>query len=261
MTKELTPIEWHGRYGQQARWTRDLRHYLYERVGMQRMRRVLDVGSGTGVLSAELHQWTQAEVIGLDISFDNLKLARRVDPQTDFCRGDALALPFPQAAFDVSLCHFVLLWVADPLQMAQEMRRVTRRGGYVLALAEPDYGGRIDHPPELAELGQMQGEALRGQGADPNLGRRLRSLFLQADLEDVETGILGGQWNVPVSMEAWESEWAVLEADLGDRLPRRGWRHCGGWTRRHGSMGSGSCSCRRSMQWGRNKDFTTENAE
>jgi hypothetical protein len=93
---------------------------------------------------------------------------------------------------------------------------VTAPGGVVLALAEPDYGARIDYPPELARLGFWQREALRVQGADPDMGRKLKAIFSQAGLEDVEAGVLGGQWTGTPSEQAIESEWEVLEADLKD---------------------------------------------
>jgi hypothetical protein len=94
------------------------------------------------------------------------------------------------------------------------MRRVTRPGGAVMALAEPDYGGRIDYPDKLALLGEWQIESLKRQGADPLMGRKLTGLFHKTGLESVETGVLGGQWSESPDWAAWESEWAVLESDL-----------------------------------------------
>ncbi|PIV25986.1 MAG: SAM-dependent methyltransferase, partial [Anaerolineae bacterium CG03_land_8_20_14_0_80_58_20] len=38
----------HERYTQQARWTRDLRAYLFDKAGLRDARRVLEVGCGTG---------------------------------------------------------------------------------------------------------------------------------------------------------------------------------------------------------------------
>jgi len=123
-------------------------------------------------------------------------------------------MPFPSHTFDIALCHFVLLWVSDPLQVVCEMRRIVRPGGKVLALAEPDYDGRIDYPDRLARLGSLQRESLRHQGAQPGIGRRLRAIFHQAGLMDIESGALGGQWASLPSQEEWRSEWDVLESDL-----------------------------------------------
>jgi hypothetical protein len=94
------------------------------------------------------------------------------------------------------------------------MARVTRRDGYVLALAEPDYGGRIDFPVELAQIGLWQTQALSEQGANPCLGRELRSLFFEAGLQDIEVGVLGGQWVKDQITEEFDLEWEVIKSDL-----------------------------------------------
>ena len=211
----LTPLDWHARFTQQARWTRALREYLFPRVGLEAAQSVLEVGCGTGAILSELPMQIPLRV-GLDINSAHIELATRNAPGTQLTLGDALSLPYRSSSFDVTLCHFLLLWVDDPLQVMREMKRVTRPGGFVLALAEPDYGGRVDFPEELAPLGEWQRESLARQGADPLMGRRLAGLFHKAGLEAVETGALGGQWSASPDWEAWESEWAVLESDLSD---------------------------------------------
>jgi hypothetical protein len=99
------------------------------------------------------------------------------------------------------------------------MRRVTRPGGWVLALAEPDYGGRVDYPEALIPLGVLQEAALSRQGAQTRLGRRLAALFHDAGLAEIETGVLGGQWREAPSPQEQAQEWAVLKADLAGDLP------------------------------------------
>ncbi len=207
-------VDWHQRYCQQARWTRDLRRYLYGRGSIEDARRILDVGCGTGVLAKELHELCNAKIFGVDISRNHLDLATRNARQAFFVQADALEIPFNPGSFDLALCHFVLLWVSDPLQAVREMARVVAPGGAVLALAEPDYGGRIDYPPELAALGEQQSQSLRRQGADPEMGRKLASIFHLAGLTSIEIGVLGGQWHSAPSNDEWETEWLVMERDL-----------------------------------------------
>lgn len=209
----LSPYDWHARFTQQARWTQDLRWYLYGRVGLSGARRVLEIGCGTGAVLSELNFQGVGWVFGLDISSVYLDLAMRSAPRTIFTLGDAHQLPYSPATFDLTLCHFLLLWASDPLRVVQEMSRVTRPGGAVLALAEPDYGGRIDYPPELETLGRWQTESLRRQGADPLIGRKLAGIFHAAGLQNVETGVLGGQWSSAPSAEEQDSEWRVLCSD------------------------------------------------
>jgi ubiquinone/menaquinone biosynthesis C-methylase UbiE len=203
---------WQARFEQQANWTRDLRQYLYPRAELLDARSVLDVGCGTGALLGELTN--QAHLVyGLDKDRAHLRLA--ASSKALLTCADAGQLPYPDHTFDATLCHFLLLWVDDPLRVVREMVRVTRPGGAVLALAEPDYGGRVDYPQELAVLGKLQSASLQQQGADPRIGRQVASIFQRAGLKSIETGVLGGQWATgqPPGDE-WEAEWQVLEHDL-----------------------------------------------
>jgi hypothetical protein len=106
-----------------------------------------------------------------------------------------------------------LLWLADPVRALIEMRRVTRRGGAVMALAEPDYGQRVDQPAELAELGRLQTEALRAQGADTEIGSKLVSLFAAAGFTQIESGQLDATSHDEGEAD-WQLEAEVLRADL-----------------------------------------------
>ncbi|MEA3351872.1 MAG: methyltransferase domain-containing protein [Chloroflexota bacterium] len=214
----LPTADWHQRFKQQAQWTQDLRAYLYPRVELADASKILDLGCGTGALMGELHTRSNGAVFGVDIHNAHLRLAQHNVSQP-LTLGDAHELPYADGTFDITLCHFTLMWLKTPAQSLREMTRVTRPGGTVLALAEPDYDGRIDYPTELEQLGKWQIESLRRQGADPLIGRRLASLFTAAGLNNVETGLLGGQWNKPPSNQDWETEWQVLESDLS-KTPR-----------------------------------------
>ncbi len=217
-----TPQDWDRRFRQQSGWTRQIRAYILSRLGLGASSRVLEVGCGTGVITAGLRQETPALIFGLDLNLDFLRLARQNDPSARITAGNAQSLPFPTGAFDAVVCHFLFLWLAQPAGVLAEMVRVVRPGGAVAAFAEPDYGGRIDHPAALVELGRLQAEALLRQGADPHMGRRLSGLFHAAGLDAVETGLLGGQWQGPPSAVEIDSEWATLAADLAGMLPT--WR-------------------------------------
>jgi len=205
-------MNWHARYLQQATWTRDLRRYLFERAGLRTARRALEVGCGTGAILGDLPPLPALH--GLDIRPASLTEARIHAPDACLACGDALCLPYPTGTFDITFCHFLLLWVGDPLQVLAEMKRVTRRGGHILALAEPDYSARMDRPAELIPLGRWQTESLRGQGANPSLGSKLAESFFQAGIELVETGAIREVDNEAQPSSEWELEWAVLESDL-----------------------------------------------
>jgi SAM-dependent methyltransferase len=210
-------MNWHERYTQQAGWTADLRAYLFKQVGLFTGRCTLEVGCGTGAILSEMR--ASVELHGLDLSRPALIEAHRHAPYALLTCGDALHLPYPDGRFEITCCHYLLLWVADPLQVLQEMKRVTRRGGHLLAMAEPHYDARLDEPAELAELGRLQTRSLVAQGADPDLGERLAGLFVQAGITIVETGVIEHQPKGGFDPVSWELEWAVLESDLTGYLP------------------------------------------
>jgi SAM-dependent methyltransferase len=208
MTTKMTLREWDDQFARQAGWTRATRAHLYRRANLLRARRVLDVGSGTGVVTEELAGRTEGLVIGLDLDPDMVSYAR--------ARGDAHDLPFRDAWFDVTTCHFLLMWCRDPAQAAREMVRVTCPGGVILVCAEPDYGGRIDHPD--LPLARWQREALHREGADPCLGRKLRGLFMQPAVRQVDVGLIPGLWDLPSLRAEFAAEWALWERSLVDSV-------------------------------------------
>jgi ubiquinone/menaquinone biosynthesis C-methylase UbiE len=211
-------MDWHTRYTQQARWTEPLRSYLFQKTGISAASRLLEVGCGTGAILQTLVPQTNAAQHGLDANLTAITQAASNAPGAHLLCAAGERLPYPPATFDITYCHFLLLWVKDPLPLLREMKRVTRPGGYLLALAEPDYGGRIDHPPALSRLGQLQTLALQQQGADPYIGRKLAALLRQAGIQQVQSGILGAEWvNTPNPAEA-NLEWQTLQQDLQNQL-------------------------------------------
>ncbi len=208
-----SPAFWHTRFQQQAEWTRSLRAHLLNLAGLPPRPRALEVGSGTGALLDELGP--ALNLTGLDIDLARLRFAATRHPAQ--LAGDAHHLPLAAAAFDLTICHFLLLWVADPAGTLAEMRRVTRPGGWVIAFAEPDYGGRLDYPEALATLGAHQTAALQAQGANPHLGRLLRALFARTGLQNVTCGVLGGEWRA-TDPAADSLEWQVITQDVRSRI-------------------------------------------
>lgn len=209
-------MDWHQRFLAQAGWSRNIRRYIMRQLHLDLAHRVLEVGCGTGAILSESKMDLSAQLYGLDLRLDFLQPAHASTPGTSFSAGNALSLPFLPGSFDAVFCHYLLLWLDDPVEALKEMRRVTRPGGFVIAFAEPDYGGRVDFPEILMEVGRLQTTSLQQQGADPNVGRKLRSLLTHVGLKNVVTGVISGTWNGAASPVFIESEWKMLRNDLKD---------------------------------------------
>jgi len=202
----------------QAQWTRALRLYFFDLLNIQQMGKILDMGCGTGALLPDLQSLSPADIFGSDILETHLLVAQQTCPECHLNSADVHHLPFPDNVYDLVLSHYFLMWVGNPAQALEEMIRTTKPGGYIVAFAEPDYGGRIDFPLEFTKMQDYQISGLLKAGADPRMGRKLQSLFLESGLADVQTGVYEGKWKQKPSQEEIESEWRVLEEDLAGSL-------------------------------------------
>jgi len=208
----LTVEEWDRQFIRQARWTRGTRSRLYRQAGLRRATAVLDVGCGTGVITQQVARTTDGRVTGLDLDPAMIRYAADRVKEVQWTVGDAHCLPFPSETFDLVICSFLLLWTEYPGLAVEQMARVVREGGVVLATTEPDYGGRIDFPDSIA-LGPLMEESLRREGAHPRIGRRLKALFSTAGL-DVRTGVIPSIWDDRQLREEFEAEWDFISETL-----------------------------------------------
>jgi SAM-dependent methyltransferase len=92
--------------------------------------RVLDVGSGSGRVSARAAA-LGARVTGVDVAPGMVELAGRLQPEVRFVVGSAESLPVADRSFDVVLATFLLLHVGRQEVALAEMRRVLIEGGRV----------------------------------------------------------------------------------------------------------------------------------
>jgi ubiquinone/menaquinone biosynthesis C-methylase UbiE len=86
--------------------------------------RALDIGTGTGAVARLIRErWPSAEVTGVDVSPGMIAEARRLG-QEHYDVGDASALPYADASFD-------LVTLNNMIPFFDELARVTAVGGYV----------------------------------------------------------------------------------------------------------------------------------
>ena len=110
--------------GQARRWRRAVVEAVDARAGQ----RVLDLAAGTGTSSRPFAQ-QGVQVVPCDFSLGMLAVGKRRLPGLPFVAGDALRLPFADAAFDAVTVSFGLRNVQDPAAALAETLRVTRPGG------------------------------------------------------------------------------------------------------------------------------------
>jgi ubiquinone/menaquinone biosynthesis C-methylase UbiE len=204
----------HERFVEQASWTKQAQSLFVQSAGLTPDSYVLEAGCGTGAVLTSLAPMTPARYFGVDIQMDLLKIAMGESRPYHVSCADGYSLPFTSWTFDAVFCHYFLLWIKDPLAVLAELRRVTRPGGLIAALAEPDYGSRIDYPPEFASAGIAQRNSLLNQGADPDMGRKVASLLAESGCERVAYGIFGAFQPKPVEFQQILSEQSILEHDL-----------------------------------------------
>lgn len=123
----------------------------YDRLGVRPGDRLLDLGCGFGrhaYQAARLGAHVAAfdfgadEVRSVQDTFGAMAVAGELDPvesRVGSVRGDALALPFPDGAFDRVIASEILEHIPDDEQAMAELARVLRPGG-TMAITVPRAG-------------------------------------------------------------------------------------------------------------------------
>jgi ubiquinone/menaquinone biosynthesis C-methylase UbiE len=145
---------------------------------------LLDVGCGTGHDTRALGMAAGREglAIGVDASAVMLKSAETRGGS--FLQADARSLPFPDASFDGSRIDRVLQHVAGPEQAVDELLRVTRPGGRIVAI-DPDQETLIADIADRALLRKVKDFRRDRNLCNGTIGRELPRLFRRAGLVDV----------------------------------------------------------------------------
>jgi SAM-dependent methyltransferase len=181
--------------------------------------RWVDVGCGNGAFTEQIvTRRAPASVHALDPSEGQLEFARRRNGVTNvqFLQGDAQALPFASAAFDVAAMALVISFVPDQARGVAEMRRVVRPGGCVSAYIWDVAGGGLPVQPLMTAM-QTVGIVF------PTLGEtgtdHLRALWRGAGLESIETQVL----RISVEFDDFDDFWVTNTASgtpIGAALAR-----------------------------------------
>jgi SAM-dependent methyltransferase len=166
---------------------------LLDRVALQPGQCAIDLGCGPrGVLDLLADRVRPGgRVVGLDA--DPVHAAMAADfvaaqrlSGVEIVTGDARHTGLPPASFDVVHARTLLINLPDPAQVAAEMLRLARPGGW-LASMEPDTEHVLCYPPSPAfeRICEIFPAVLGRNGADPRIGRRVPELLRQLGLDDV----------------------------------------------------------------------------
>jgi len=184
-------------------WNLDFLELMARRLSFDRVRDVLDVGCGVGhwgrLLAAVLPATVRVQGVDRDPRWVEQAAARAsgLGGRFTYQVGVAERLPFADASFDLVTCQTVLIHAPDPGLAIDEMIRVTRPGGLVLA-AEPNNVANAlvfdsvnfhDRVEEVVARVRLQlicerGKAALGEGHN-SIGDLVPGLFAERNLVDV----------------------------------------------------------------------------
>lgn len=177
-----------------GRWSRRVAPLFIAWLDLPVRRSWLDVGCGTGVLTAQIATRCEpARLHGLDRAEGFVGAARRHLPEATFEVGDVTSTALPSGEFDVAVSGLVLNFVTDPHAALREMARVVRPGGHV-ALYLWDYAGHMQMLRRFFDAARTvdPGAAAVDEGAQFPLCRPgpLRDALTAAGLVDVDVTAL-----------------------------------------------------------------------
>jgi len=186
--------------------------------------RWLDVGCGTGEL-AFMAVETGATVIGSDLSPVLIETARRQAAErgceVTFEEGDAEALPYPDAGFDIVTSSVGAIFAPDHHAVASELARVCRPGGN-LALSAWTSGGTVDEFFQI--IGSYAPPPPPGAGMAVSWGEPGYAEELLGDDFELTITQLDTPWSVDTAEEMWtemSEAFGPIKTLLGALPPER----------------------------------------
>ena len=200
---------------------------------------VLEIGSGTAIDSYILAESSSARVVGIDISLPSLAVAARCSEYfarpIGLAAGDATALPFSDASFDIVFSQGVVEHFPDPSAMLLEQVRVLKpdgiliinvpqkRTGYTrfkhrqMAEGTWPWGWETEYAPgELRRLGRRFGLKSIAVIGDEHWGSRRGTLYWRHAHTRLQKRNPWRDFPLSRMLEAaYERTWVTLEETLG----------------------------------------------
>lgn len=197
---------------------------------LSRGQHLLDVGCGPGTITCDLAGLVApGRAVGLDANDGVLAQARATAAErgvtVEFEVGDIYHLRFADDSFDVVHAHQVLQHLNDPVAALREMRRVCRPGG-IVAVRDSDYAAFTWFPkePAMDRWLDVYRAVARGNGAEPDAGRRLLNWVRAAGFEEIRPTASVWCYATPESRAWWGGLWAdrITSTALAEQALERG---------------------------------------
>jgi ubiquinone/menaquinone biosynthesis C-methylase UbiE/DNA-binding HxlR family transcriptional regulator len=146
----------------------DVEAKILQAAGRRRLRRLVDLGSGTGRMLTLLAPQAE-QAIGLDLSQQMLNIARRNVAEAgltnvELRHGDIFETRLPEHAADLVVVHQVLHYLGDPAAAVKEAGRVVAPGGKLII---------VDFAPHKHEFLREQHQHRRLGFSDEEMARWL----------------------------------------------------------------------------------------
>lgn len=191
-----------------GRWSRRVAPLFLTWLGVPGGRRWLDVGCGTGALSAAiLDLCSPSSVTGVEPSEGFLRTAKgNLGGRAALHHGNATSIPLGNATVDVVVSGLVLNFVPDPHAALLEMARATGERGTVAAYVW-DYAGKMEFMRHFwdAAIELDPGAARLDEGVRFPLCRpeALETLFAGAGLVDIDVSAI----DIPTTFPDFDDYW------------------------------------------------------
>ena len=210
MSFDSVPAQAYDRF--MGRYSRLLSPQLADLAGVAAGERALDVGCGTGALTAELAaRLGESSVAAVDPAPAFVEATKQRHSGAEVVQAKAEKLPFGDNTFDVALAQLVVHFMPDPVVGLSEMGRVTRDGGVVAACVWDFTGGRSPLSLFWRVAGELDpglfDESERAGTSEGDLER----LFGEAGFADV----VGSTLEVSMEHSGFDEWWQPYTAGVG----------------------------------------------
>jgi len=192
----------------QAKESIKYRTKIYKKIPHEKINRILDIGSGTGVITNQIQEYFKTPTIGLD---NNLELVHHANLEysndfLSFVCADANYLPFKSQSFDLVVCNLFLAFQKNPKKTIKEMQRVTKSFGYICCTMEAALNQFIRKPKTVIDC--LYFRYLKDNNIMFSLGEDLKKIFYDLGIPI----IFINKNNAPSSSKLLESS-LILEKD------------------------------------------------